>query len=294
MAIENIKLREIELLLSLLKLKSVREVGREKNMQPGQVSKWITSLERKLGHKLLDRSATGMRPTARAIELLPYLENIASLQEKLSGETKKSQDHIFSFASSSFMSTHLMPYIVHHISETSPDVKFKLIDLPPTAFISAALRGAYEYCIHSKELEWPKTWTTEKVGNLKFNLYARKKHPVLKQPTLKNVLKYPFVIPIYWSQDGTQYGDDQCPIPMSKRIKGHETATAASAAEIVKVSDQLAFLPEIVARAPGLEEIKLPWKTIERPVYLSVKSGTVKQSDFRLISSICSDVLKSL
>lgn len=293
MNVEDIKFRELDLLLNIFKLKSVREVGRQFNMQPGQVSKWLSGLERKLGAQLLERSSSGIRPTARALELLPVLEEMHALQGKLTGNLKVASADQYRFASSSFMTTHLMPHIVKHVSENTPDVKFKLIDLPPTSFITAALRGAFDFCVHSKDLEWPGSWTTEKVGTLKFQLFARKKHPVLKQPTLKNVIKYPFVVPIYWSQDGTQYGDDQCPIPLSKRIKGHETATAASAAEIVKVSDQLAFIPEIVGRGPMLEEVKLQWKTIEMPVYLSVRSSTVKQSDFKMISRYCSEVLKS-
>lgn len=293
MGIEDIKLREVELLLSLLKLKSVRELGRQENMQPGQVSKWISALERKIGATLIDRSPTGIRPTARALELLPLFEKMHSLQEKLSGETTKNDSSIYSFASSSFFSTHLVPLILKGMKE---DCKVKLIDLAPTNFINAALRGAFEYCLHSQKLDWPQTWTTREVGTLKWNVYARKKHPVLKTPAMKEVIKYPFIIPIYWTPEGTHYGDDQCPIPLSKRIKGHETATAASAAEIVKVTDQLAFLPEVVAKRAefSLEVVKMNWKQIEKPVYLSVKNSTVKQSDFDLISSICSDVLKSL
>lgn len=293
MNIEDIKLREVELFLSLLKLKSVRELGRQQNMQAGQVSKWISGLERKIGAPLIERSSSGIRPTAKAIELLPLFEKIHSLHEKLSGESTKKDSDVYSFASSSFFSTHLVPLV---LKELKTDCKVRLIDLAPTNFINAALRGAFEYCLHSQKLDWPQTWTTREVGTLKWHLYARKKHPVLKSPSMKNVVKYPFVVPIYWSPEGTLYGDDQCPIPMSKRIRGHETATAASAAEIVKVSDQLAFLPEVVAKRGefSLEAVKMAWKQIEKPVYLSVKNSTVKQTDFDLISSICRDVLQSL
>ena len=287
MGIEDIKLREVELFLSLLKLKSVRELGRQQNMQAGQVSKWIMALERKVGSPLIDRGSTGIRPTARALELVPVFEEMHSLKEKLEGDTSAGESSILSFASSSFFSTHLIPLL---LSEMKMDKKMKLIDLAPTNFIPAALRGAFDFCLHSQELDWPQTWSTREVGKLRWNVYARKKHPVLKTPNMKAVTKYPFVIPIYWSAEGTQYGDDQCPIPLNKRIKGHETATAASAAQIVKYTDQLAFLPEIVAGSE-LEIVKLPWKQIEKSVYLSVKNTTVKQIDFERISSVCKSIL---
>ncbi len=293
MNIEDIKLREVELFLGLLKLKSVRELGRQQNMQPGQVSKWISGLERKVGTPLIERSASGVRPTARAMELLPLFENLQSVHHKLAGVQEKKQSNFYSFASSSFFSTHLVPLILNDMGAES---KVRMIDLAPTNFINAALRGAFEYCLHSQKLDWPQTWTTKEVGKLKWNLYARKKHPVLKNPGLKTVLKYPFVIPVYWTPEGTLFGDDQCPIPLAKRLKGHETATAASAAEIVKVSDQLAFLPEVVANRSefSLEIIKMPWKQIEKPVYLTVKNSTVKQADFEMISSVCSKILSAL
>jgi DNA-binding transcriptional LysR family regulator len=292
--IEEIKLREVELFLSLLKLKSVRELGRQQNMQPGQISKWISGLERKVGSPLLDRSATGVRPSARGLELLPVFEKIHALQEMLTHTKSQVDSRVFSFASSSFFSTHLLPLIIRDLDS---DQKFKIIDLAPTNFINAALRGAFEFCLHSQKLDWPQTWTTQAVGNLKWNIYARKKHPILKNPGRKSVLNYPFVTPVYWSNEGTHYGgDDQCPIPFNQRIKGHETATAASAAEIVKVTDQLAFLPEVFCKRGelGLEVVKIPGKQVEKPVYLSVKNTIVKQSDFETISLICRNVLETL
>jgi DNA-binding transcriptional LysR family regulator len=276
MTIEDIKLREVELFLSLLKLKSVRELGRQQNMQPGQVSKWISGLERKIGSPLIERSASGVRPTARAIELLPLFENLQAVHHKLAGAQEKKETNYYSFASSSFFSTHLVPLVLKELKE---DSKIRMIDLAPTNFINAALRGAFEYCLHSQKLDWPQTWTTKEVGKLKWNLYARKKHPILKNPSMKNVLKYPFVTPVYWTPEGTLFGDDQCPIPLAKRMKGHETATAEVVANRAELS---------------LEVIKMPWKQIEKPVYLTVKNSTVKQADFEMISSVCSSILNSL
>jgi DNA-binding transcriptional LysR family regulator len=288
MKTSDIKLAEIELFLSLLKLKSIREVARQKNMQPGQVSKWISSLERKVGAPLINRASTGVTPTARALELLPVFEDMHVLLEKLSGKTQE-DSKIFSIASSSFFSTHLVPEILKEIKNT----KFRLIDLPPTSFVTAGLRGSFQYCLHSQKLDWPQTWSTKETGKLRWNLYCRKNHPLTQNSGMKNILKYPFIIPIYWTPDGTQFGNDQCPIPMSKRIKGHETATAASAAQIANVTDQLAFLPEVVASRSDLqlEKVKVPWKQVETPVYLSVKNSVVKQNDFEKLIKICTRIL---
>lgn len=293
MQLDDIKFREIQLFLALIRLRSVRELARQTHMQPGQVSKLLQSLEKKLGFPLVERSMGGIRPTPKALELLPQLERINSLKEKLA-DSYQSEDPIqtLTLASSSFFSTYVVPAAIRELR--SQDLKVRVIDLPPTQFISAALRGTFEYCIHAQPLDWPRTWTTEEIGSMPWRIYSRKGHPVLKTPSLKEVLRYPFVVPIYWTSDGVQNGDDECPVPANRRKRGHETATAASAAEIMKVTDQLGFLPDLVAQKHQLEAVPVPgWKPLKKPVYLSVKNSTVKQRQFELLTRACREALKT-
>jgi DNA-binding transcriptional LysR family regulator len=292
MDIEEIRFREVQMFLDLIQLKSVRELARQRNMQPGQVSKWIQGLEKKCGFALLERSAQGITPTQKALELLPLFKEIEELQERMRGTNSvqtKSLD--ITIASSSYFSTHLLPSLMEEIFNSKKNYQVKILDLAPTQFVSAGLRGAFEYCLHSQELEWPKTWTTVEVGQIPAYIYARKKNPILKNPTLKEVVKCPFVMPIYWTPEGSRLGDDQCPIPMKNRIRGHETGTAASALEIIKLTDQVSFLPEIIARENvrqgNIVALQHPTlKTSFQPVYLSVKSSTVLKKDFDWIASI--------
>lgn len=297
--IEDIRLREIQMFLELVKIKSVREFARQRNMPPGQVSKWIQSLERKIGFPLIERSAYGVQPTSQALEYLPYFEKVQGLHEKLQGQIPQNENiKHFSFASSSFFSTHLIPYIMEDLVK-SKDIQMKIIDLAPTQFIPVALRGAFDFCVHSQPLDWPRTWTTHEVGNITWHIYARKNHPTHKNSQLKEVLKHPFVMPVYWTPEGARNGDDQCPIPAAKRKRGHETATAASALEIIKVTNQIAFLPEIIARHSvdqgTVAPLKIPsWKPIHKPVFLSVKNTVVKQSEFEWLISVFEEKLATL
>jgi DNA-binding transcriptional LysR family regulator len=285
MSIEDIKFREVDLFLRLLKTKSVRDLARQVNMQPGQVSKWISGLEKKVGFKLIERSATGVEATAKALELLGHFEDLHRIQGELTNfKTKEKKQQLMTIASSSFFTSHVVPLALQSMTKNNEELKIRVIDLPPTQFISVALRGAFDYCLHAQNLDWPKTWTSYQVGVLTWRVYARKNHPVLKKATKANLLKYPFVVPVYWTAEGTRYGDDQCPIPMSERIKGHETATALSAAEMVKMSDQLAFVPDVIAKSlvksGELVAVETPWKLVKKPVYLSVKNAVVKQKQF--------------
>jgi DNA-binding transcriptional LysR family regulator len=285
MNIEDIKFREIELFLRLLKTKSLRELARQTNMQPGQLSKWIQGLEKKIGKPLIDRSSVGVQPTAQALELIPYFEELFRIQGDLSllGFREK-KNEVISIASSSFFTTHLVPLALEKVVGDSPDTTMKVLDLPPTQFIPVALCGAFDYCLHAQKLDWPKTWTSYQIGFLSWNVYARKNHPLTKKTSKASLLKFPFIVPIYWTPEGSRYGEDQCPVPLNERVKGHETSTAASAVEMVKVTDQLSFLPDIVARSGVLEgslvALETPWKLVKKPVYLSVKNAVVKQKQY--------------
>ncbi len=300
MQVEDIKFKEVQLFLHLLKTKTVRELGRQFNMQPGQVSKWISGLERKMGCVLIERGASGIQPTAQALEYLPYFERLQELHEELIGLNSEDKKSVFTIASASFFATHLIPLVLQGMLHDKGDsLKVRMLEISPNQFVPAAMRGAFEYCLHSKPLEWPGTWSTEEVGTLLWQVFVRKGHPVLKNPTMKEVLKYPFVAPVYWTSEGTGYGDDEFPIPMKDRIRGHETATAASAAEILKLTDHVAFIPEIVGRKGvdrgELEVVKIPgWKPVRKTVYLSVKNTKVKQHDYLWIQEICKQILKKL
>lgn len=293
MGIEDIKLREISIFLELLKVQSVRELSRNHNIPPGQVSKIIKGLEKKVGISLLDRSISGVRANARAHELMVIFEGLQKFQHQLEGETTDQESlQTLTVACASFFSTHFLPKVFSKTQAEFPAVRLRLVDLAPNQFVSVGLRNGFQICVHMGNLDWPRTWTSVQVGQIRWILCCRAKHPILKNKTLREILKHPFVVPVYWSSEGLRYGNDNCPVPLRQRKAGYETATAASAAEIVKSTDQLAFLPEIVLQ-PYLERreidvIEVPsWKAVTEPVFLTVKSDHVSQRFFNAFLEAC-------
>ena len=110
------------------------------------------------------------------------------------------------------------------------------------------------------------------------------------------IFKYPFIFPVYWTSEGIKFGRDNFPLTEVKRIRGYETATAVSALEIIRRTDQLGFVPEIVAR-PFLNsgeviQIDLPsLKTVKQPVYLTVKNDKISQKMFLWLIKVCAQEL---
>lgn len=295
METKDLKIADIKLLVELLRVGSVRQLARSEGLLPGQISKQIQRLERALGSQLIERSTSGVRPSARAQELLPQLEKILQGVEELNLATVQnfSSSSYFTIATSSFLATYLLPFFLKRIPT---DGKLRVLEIPPSHTVSAGAKASFDYCLHSSELAWPATWTTEQVGSMRWALFARTNHPLsqLDKVSLRDIKKYPFTVPIYWSIDGTQFGKDLCPIDLHKRVRGHEVSTAATAMELISRSDQLSFLPVMATKEKRdrLVEIKAPWPVVKSPVCLSVRSSLVRQSVFREMQESFAEALR--
>ena len=292
MDIEDIKLKEISIFMELIRCGSVRELARQKSMQPGQISKLIKAIENKLGFPVIERSSFGVKLTAHAKEVLPFFSDIYKNQELFKSNFEVAEQPVLGFSTTSFFSTHLMPNLFSNLEKKYPKYKLRLLDLPPDLFLSAAMRGAFQVCLHMNELDWPKTWSSRKIGYLNWVLCCRKGHPVLNSPTLKSISKYPFVFPVYWMREGLSYGDDNFPVTASKRIRGYETSTATSAVELIRLTNQLGYVPEIVARrlieSGEIKNIEVPsLNDIRKPVFLSVRSDAVTQKMYDWLIERC-------
>jgi DNA-binding transcriptional LysR family regulator len=295
--IEDIKLREINVFLELLRSNSVRQLARSRNSHPGQISKVISSLEQKLGFKIIERSPLGVQITAKARDILPLFNEIQKNQENFESNFKTQERPILGFGTTSFFSTHLMPELFSKFEKKYPQYVLRLLDLPPDLFMTVALRSGFQICLHTRKLDWPQTWVSEEIGHIRWALCCRKDHPVQKNATLKTVVKYPYVFPIYWTNNGVTYGSDNFPVTIDKRMRGYETTTATSAVQIISLTDHLGFVPELVARplinSGKLVELDLTaLKPVQQPVYLSVKNDQIKQPMYTWLRRTCSESLQ--
>ncbi len=293
-SIYDIKFKDIQVLLELIKTRSIRELSRRLNTTPGQISKTIKSLEHRLGLTLINRSISGIESTAEAEALIPYLESLRDTHLELQGELKKGeQDRLLCFASTSFVTTHLLPKVLESFEEITKRTRFRMIDLPPTQFTSVGLRNGFQLCVHNDHLDWPKTWTSVQIGKMRWHLYCRFNHKIAKRPKNSSILKYPFVYPVYWSTEGVRFGNDGCPLEIKDRVRGHETSTATAAVEVVRHTNHLGFLPELVAgeweRFGQIRKVEVPhWEVVDRPMYLTVKNDVIKQSTFKKLTELFS------
>lgn len=308
--ISQINLFDIEIFIDLASIKSIRELARRRNLQAGQLSKMIKKLENKVGSRLIERSLSGIILTRQGQEFLKCSEKMIKMVDEIheinSDLNTKKNKNLYSIGAPTFLSSHLTAVVASGFkntpnnssnnssinssnnSENSNETRFRILDFSPDQITSAGLRGAFDMALHIGKLDWPRSWESVQVGQLRWGLFANKKHPLnLQKPiTLAKILKYPFLVPVYWTNEGLFVGHDQCPIPFSKRIRGFETATADAALMIAKNTQQLVFVPEVLANShvliKDLVQIPTPfWENVERPLYISVRTDAVSQRMFK-------------
>ncbi|NQY99909.1 MAG: LysR family transcriptional regulator [Bdellovibrionales bacterium] len=296
----DIKMKEILLFVELCRTKNMRELARKTGIMPGQISKLIKSLEQKTNLRLLERSARGVQLSAEAGQYLPHFEKMYQQHLKFQDSFQQERSpSLLSFATTSFLSAYVLaPMIASFGEKTQQEYRFRILDLSPDTFTSAGLRSGFEYALHIGNLDWPKTWYSQQLGKAQWHLYANASHVLAGQVAASDLADFPFVYPVYWSETGVQFGDDGCPLPYNKRLKGHETATAISAIEIVKRSQQIGFLPEIVARpyidSGAVKKIEVEnWQEVSRPIYFTVKNDLVKKNLFDRLRVEIEEVLEN-
>jgi len=284
----NLQLKDLELFIGLSTTLSIRELSRKTSFTPSQISKRIAKTEKILGVKLFRRSTQGLSLSRQGEEILPKFKKAQKILIEIQEGSEKSAQSRLVIASSSFFVSHLLPKLVQKHKE----LFFDLIEIPPEDFIQVGLRSGFNTCVHTQKLDWPSTWHSEKVGSISSRLYARKNHPIFKSET-KKTDDYPFVAPAYWTREGLKEGNDSFPKHM-KRIIGHKTSTATSAAEVLKWSDHLGFLPSLVAsNRPDLKEVIIDGiEPLVQPVYLTAKSDEVAQKFYSSLAKQISAKLK--
>ena len=293
----DLTLFELKLFVRTSRVRSLRELAREMELRPAHVSKLIRRIEDKLDIRLFNRSASGIALLPEALNFLRTAEEILELSDgltpsKAGAARSTATQSALGIGAVSFIQTCLVVPAVPLLTRTRPQLRLRLVETPREELVSQGLNGAFEAAVHIGPLEWTRSWTSKKAGSLKFGLYATASHELGRDVEEKEVLLHPFVIPTYWVNQRLAAGIDLCPVSVKQRLWGHETTTATSALQMLRVSKQLSFLPRLVAadavKRGEVKEIRVrSWPEIEKDVFVSVRSDLVSQVLYR-------DLLKSL
>ena len=287
-SIADVSLRDLEIFVMASRTQSLREVARQMDLLPAHTSKIIKGLERKLGTQLFKRSAAGIMLTPEGLEALEIAERICEISREMSPQAGQRQsqtaEKLWTCGSIGFLATYILsPAICRFQASSKKNLRFRLVEFTHNDLVGLGLKGAFEIAMHIEELEWTSVWESYLLGKLKWKLYGRRDHPLQNGCSENEVLKYRFIVPTDWGTRGYQIGEDFCPLPVRRRLKGNEATTAETALEICSHSDQLTFVPEVLANkwcATGaMKSIEVAdWPVQDKDIYLSVRADLVPRS----------------
>lgn len=282
-SLSDLTIRELEIFVLASRTGSLREVARQSGLLPAHVSKIMKRLEEKLDQPLMRRSATGVILTPEGLAFLDVASRISEMSQGIGAatvDTKVANERLWTIGSISFITTYLLAPAIDGWRKSVPASRFRLIEFTHNDLVAHGLKGAFELAVHIGRLEWTHVWETFQLGKLQWKLYGRRDHPLGDECTEKDVLRFPFIVPTDWSVNGYAIGDDHCPVAVRRRKRGDEAATAETALELCRHSDQLTFVPSLLVQGGrGFREMREiavdGWPTVEKELFLTVKSDVV-------------------
>ncbi|ANO34497.1 hypothetical protein BCT86_01970 [Vibrio breoganii] len=195
-SLSRVDLNLLVILDLLLKERNVSRVAEEIYLTQSAVSRSLKRLREAFDDPLFTRTAKGLIPTRKALELEKELNKILpSLQQLFDAEEfdSKQCDDTFSLSLPTFMGSTLIPKLYAHLSEHAP---LAAIEETPTKANPFQLLDAnkLDFAIHYEPTHDPK-YRSEKLGTLYPVLYVKKNHPLtkLKHPSIAEVLNYSLI-----------------------------------------------------------------------------------------------------
>lgn len=277
MKLEELSLRDLEWIVSLRSVHSLRDFARLKRVQVAHASKVFKKIEMILNQKLFLRSTKGIILTEEANVMIDGCERILDQTGFLQAHQKRTQRHTsvrITIGSYAFIQNFLT---IEALLDFNPgSYHLNLIEMNPNNVDQFQLLNGVDVILHLGSIEWPISMQSTEIGKIDYGFYMGSQH-YQKNIKLKEAYELPFIVPTYAESGHIRVGSDRCPIPKNLRIPGDGTSTAWQAIQLLNRQPQIAFLPKIAAKLAVKENRvkelffkELP--TIQEPLFMSVKT----------------------
>jgi DNA-binding transcriptional LysR family regulator len=293
-ALPDLSLRDLALLVEVGNLGSVREAARRSSIEPANLSRVLKKIEERLGTKVFESGPKGVALTSQGQEIHSRASSILGLASGLRAQAGGERETL-TFGCMSFLAAYLLPPALSEMNRTFPKISFRVLECAQDDLIKRGIEGSIQVALHAAEMEWTRSWETHAVGSLRYGLFAASSHPLAHGGVTdeSQVLAYPFVFPTLLTPQGYRVGTDRCPALFERRTRGDEASTAGVALQLLRYSEQLCFLPEVVARqwvvSGDIAEIEvMEWPKVEGTLYLSARSDVVSKRFLERLIKSCS------
>nr|BFD59393.1 hypothetical protein CKG001_15000 [Bdellovibrio sp. CKG001] len=290
---------DLLLLAELPDHKSLRSLSRSLGVEPPRLTKVLQSVRHQLQFEIIKTSSHGyvMTPegsyvSLQAKELLKKSEDLIPRKSQFLAPSET-----YTVGGRGFMNVFFSGAMIQSLDEAGSKTLLRFMDLSPEELRQTASEGVLDVALHLEEIKWPQTWSAAEVGSMSWDLYVGKNHALKGTVGRDELLKYPFTRSAYWNGRAIAQAADNFPIPRSERIQGHEMQTALTAIEIIQHSNNVALIPNIIARkyeeAGLIRSLKVRGVDLaEAKIYLSVRSEKISQRLFKLWQARLKSLLK--
>lgn len=178
--IVSLENKALKYILTVYRCRSVTKAAEELFLSQPALSKYLQSMEQKLGFKLFSRCGHGMIPTWECEILIARAQEINALENRLQGDIiNMKQEHTgrLRFALPIFRSPHIVPRIVPPFHEKYPNVELKILETAAQSFESLLLNGQVDFAI-TNVISSRSEIRTELIRKYDFYLAVAKGHPL--------------------------------------------------------------------------------------------------------------------
>lgn len=244
-AASELRLADVATFLAVVRTGSVTATARELRVTPSQVSKAIVRLERYVRRPLLARKSRGVAVAEEASELITRFQELLEAARVLPDQTAR--EIRLTVAAPSYLTTTLVPAAAKALG----GARLRTLEAGDSFIRAYAGDDVFQLALTLSPQSLPRAWVSSKAGTVRQAFFASPAvaAKIGRSPSRERLCSVPFVMAVYHSNGQFMPGDDGCPIPRAERIAGHEVPTVAIALEIAALTDQIAYGPEIAARA---------------------------------------------
>lgn len=295
MDFKKITMGDLELFLDIAIRGSLREVARFRKVEAAQLSRTIQRLEKNLGKILFERSAHGLYLTSDGMAFRENVQKVLGLMEtnSLAKDTQKGKA-IEGIGASSFLLNSIVLPVVGDLHAKKILNTTQIVELPYDRLVFSGIRGIVKLAFHVGLLEWPSTWTSEKIGDLGWSLYGSRKFFKETKFTEEEISKEHFIYPLHWTPKGLREADDNCPLSLRQRIKSVGVSSGWMANKMLHAHRSVSYLPDSIVDSKDLVKLDVKeWPKMKKPIYLSAQIDAISKKNLQKILELSRERLEN-
>ena len=290
--LEKLRIKDLKILKLLGTSASIRELARQLNLDPQNLTRRISFLEESLGGELALRSVSGITLTQWGSQVSQRSQEILDILSGISIEEPEDIQKI-RVCSRAYLVDFFIDHIMVPFCDQFSETRFKFMDSSPELTERVARKGQLDVVISLNDILLGDNFKSISLGKLEMGFFVRKGHPLCRKPVLNGFEDYPLIGFSYLDSDRI-YTRNSPFLESHGGSPGFHSENSRYSIKILKRTNSVAFIPKIAAYEEGknLVELNLPTEVKSRDLYLHVNIDTLKMKQLKSLEKLFKKALK--